>query len=333
MATPNEKVEEGVTIYYHKFTVTSTYKYEDDKLAYGVIYSINYVKEEYKAYLVAYDIGKIPGTEIKEYAVKYISRQLKPKIIPYTLRYSSTATKTENHKQRYTVSYNNNYVKDKSIKYTVKYTTSYFYENSIKYTVLYNSISADIIKNKVVLLKQKNEEIYDALFQIVGINTNIDDYLIVMNNMPKYQLVEYVTGNNLEYVRYFSEQDLEGLLLFPTVSGTYNILGYILLKDVNINNPIGLDLYNIENDYEKMNTAKSYFFNIEEPSSFQPINIELENTEYEKYNSFSYHYSYDYLNFVTVSVTPIFNLGNNCCFSKEIGQPNQSGGGGVCSPL
>ena len=45
MATPNEKVEEGVTIYYHKFTVTSTYKYEDDKLAYGVIYSINYVKE------------------------------------------------------------------------------------------------------------------------------------------------------------------------------------------------------------------------------------------------------------------------------------------------
>ena len=44
-------------------------------------------------------------------------------------------------------------------------------------------------------------------------------------------------------------------------------------------------------------------------------------------------YEYSYLNFVSTEITPVFNPGDTCCFSRKIlppGSPNISSG---CSPF
>lgn len=342
----------NLTNFTSQYRVVNTYKYDDTITAYSIKYTTGRELQSFTEYFrirfttlntkdfsnnykIRYDSEVVKSDKIDRYTIKYTTDNLIDNITRYSVKYTTTGLESEQHRRRYAIKYSSQNLGEYVQTFKIKYSTSVFYEDSSTYRIRYSSEASEETIVRAALIKRKNEDVYDALFEVKGIiNSTLDAYLTVLTNMPKYQLIEFLPSDKLPYITYYSSSELDGNDVFiPSDLESYGDLGYILLKDVNIYNPISLDLYSIERDYEKVNKAKSYFFDLNATDAFIPTSQVIGVTEYELSNTNAYYYSYDNLNFTTTYIEPRFNIANNCCFSQKILPPGQSGGGGACSPF
>ena len=340
------------TNFVNQYKIRSIYKYDDTITSYVIRYTTgrevqNYTdyyrirfttlntKDFSNNYKIRYESEVVKVDKVDRYLIKYSTDNLVDNNVRYSIKYTTTGLESEQHRRRYTIKYTSQNLGEYVQTFKIKYSTSVFYEDSSTYRIRYSSEASEETIVRAALIKRKNEDVYDALFEVKGIiNSALDAYLTVLTNMPKYQLVEFLPSDKLPYITYYSSSELDGNDVFiPSDLESYGNLGYILLKDVNIYNPISLDLYSIERDYEKVNKAKSYFFDLKATDAFIPTSQVIGVTEYELSNTNAYYYNYNNLNFTSVYVEPRFNIANNCCFSQKILPPGQSGGGGACSPF
>lgn len=326
-----------------KYTVTYASNLEEGFSQYYVNYTSNYLTEEVSSYLIAYDSiygdvvqsyriryhsGRDLTDSTSRYYVRYLSSFTNDNLLMYKIRFTTTGTSSNNHRIRYKVRYDSNSALETKTTYKVKYSTSTFYENSTKYTMKYTTTGAESILVDAILLR--HDDSTDALFQIRSVKDEIlDPYLFVLSNMPKYQTVEFRVGESLPYIQYLTYEQVSELDMFDLDGSTaYTVKGYLLIKDVEDLNGLSLDLYNVEDNYRKVNKAKTYFFGVS-PDDYQETFLSLNGTTYYYLNKTSNDYNVKNLNYVGTSVTPTFRFGIDCCFSRKINKTNYS----YCSPF
>lgn len=333
-----------------RYSFYNTYQYDDTVVRYRIRYNsgrevlnytsrytIKYSSQNIRAYTVPYKIvfhsEVIPTNVVTPYTIKYTSEYLIEQKVNYYIRYSTIGVESTQHRKRYNITYTTNSLGEFSTTYKIKFTRATFYENSTKYVIRYNTEGSKKVLTRASVLTNNNG-INDLLLEIKGLEEeNIDNYLFVLSNLPKYQLVEFVTGEELPYITYYPYYELQNNAVFTEENlNAYTILGYLLIKNIDINNPISVDIYDSTEDYMSINRAKSYFFSTED-NAFTPITQIIGIESYVSKNMSSYHYDYNYLNFTEVKVDTRFNIASNCCFSKKITRPGEVSGGGACSPF
>lgn len=331
------------------FTAINTYEYDDKVLEYRVYYTsgveildrvdryrVRYVSDNPTSYKVPYRVlynSEVVPTDISTlFKVSYTSEFLSNTVNTYTIRYNSVGIESVENRTRWSVKYTSQSLGDYSTQYKIKYTTSIFYDNSSMYVVKYTSEGAEEVLTRVALLKKEDDSM-DALFEIKGsFDKQMDSYLYVFSNLPKYQLLEFKIGDVLPYIIDIPSYELAGKDIFPTeISTQYSVKGYLLVKNIDPTNPISLDLYNYETS-EKINKSKSYLFDLNNVS-FEDKLTTIIGTEYKKKNLKANGYEYGNLNFVFTEVTPIFSPGDSCCFSRKILPPGSPNISGACSPF
>lgn len=336
-----------LTGYGDEYTIRNTYEYDDKLIRYIVKYSsgrevtdystayrIRYVSEnpvEYKtAYRVLYssEVRLQDGTQ--PYKIIYTSWGMSEFKSEYTIRYNSVGVGVVDHRTRWNLKYTSQSLGDFTKTYKIKYTASVFYDNAIRYLIRYNTQGSEKILTRSALVKRDDGK-FDAIFQIRGtLDFQMDSYFYVLSNMPKYQHVEYTIGDELPYVSYVKYYEVEDI--FNNLdNGRYEVKGYLVLKDIDPSNSVSVDAYDIV-EYKRSNRAKSFFFGLE-PSDWQHVSIQFQDMVISQINYASDKYEYSYLNFVSTEITPVFNPGDTCCFSRKIlppGSPNISSG---CSPF
>lgn len=279
-----------------------------------------------------YRLRYLSGRELKEvvdrFYIRYTSAYTNIVYSTYSIRYTTTGASTEPQRVRYKIKYTSNRAGNFTQTYKVRYTTSTFYDNFSKYTIKYNSTGAEEILLRSVLLR--NESTTDAMFEIRGIfDKNIEEYLFVMSNMPKYQTVEYRVGDSLPYITYIpTEGAVEQDIFDNDGVESYTVRGYLILSDVEDLNGVSIDVYDVNNDYKKINRSKTYFFGLESTDYIETL-LSLEDKIYYFINRSSNYYNVKYLNYVSASITPTFRFGIDCCFSRKINKTNYS----YCSPF
>lgn len=340
------------TNFVNQYKVRNTYKYDDTVTSYVIRYLSGRELQDYTEfyrirytvlntrnysnnYKIRYDSEVVKADKIDRYSIKYTTDNLIDNNIRYSVKYTTIGLESEQHRRRYSIKYMSQNLGEYVQTFKIKYSTSVFYEDGLTYRIRYTSEASEEILVRAALLKRSDENIYDALFEVKGIeNHALDNYLTVASNMPKYQLVEFLPIYDLPYMSYHDNTELlQNDVFIPHNLESYRNLGYILLKDVNIDNPISIDLYSIDRDYEKVNKAKSYFFDLNGTDVFIPTSQSIGTIQYQLSNTNSHYYSYNNLNFTKIYVEPRFNIASNCCFSQKILPPGQSGGGGACSPF
>lgn len=294
-------------------------------------YSINYSSiygDSAQQYRIRYFSNRNPQEVVDRYYVRYTASSPVNMYNLYSLRYTSVGASTEAQRVRYKMRYTSDSAGDFLQTYKIKYTTSTFYNNVKKYTISYSSTGAEEILTRALLLR--NLETTDALFELRGVlDKPLDSYLFVFSNMPKYQTVEYVIGDSLPYIAYYTYEDLAETDLFDLVEGeAYHVKGYLLLKGIEDLNGLSLDVFDITADYTKINRSKTYFFGLESTDYLETF-ISLPGITYYYINRSSANYNAKYLNYVSAAITPSFRFGSDCCFSRKINKTNYS----YCSPF
>lgn len=331
------------------YTVRNTYEYDDKLLEFKVRYTsgveildrvdtyrVRYVSDNPTnvkvVYRVLYNSEVVPTDVLQTYKVNYTSEFLSDSRIVHTVRYTSIGIESVEHRTRWSVKYTSESLGEFVQTYKIKYTTSIFYDNSTMYVVKYTTQGSEEVLTRTVLLRTEDNKL-DALIEIKGtFDRQMDAYFYALSNLPKYQLVEFKLEDTLPYMHYIPEYELVGKEVFPEESGTqYEVKGYLLVKDVDPSNSISLDVYDYATN-EKINRAKSYFFDLSS-SSFIDDPITLLETTYSSKNLVSNKYEYGNLNFVYTEVTPIFSPGDSCCFSRKILPPGSPNTSGACSPF
>ena len=297
-------------------------------------YSLSYTTDMFSNrslfYTALYIYADTPTLKILINSFKYTTTNLSTKSIPYSFSYESKGFNVDEIRIRYKLKYNTSNVASRVLTYQFKYNAAIFEEVTNYYSLSYSTESPDKIINDTILLKTIDNN-YDLLVRLRGTkDKQLDGYFYVLNNLPKYQIVEFTEDEELPYISKVKEPTL--LELFDTNSYyNYDQLGVFLIKNVNPNTPISLDGY-IVNTGTKATKAKSNFFSLLE-EDFDDVDITVNNTIYVKKNINAFAYQYDYLNFTETSMTPTFNPGETCCFSQKILPPNGTNTGGGCSPF
>lgn len=319
---------DSVQLYYIKYS--SGREVADYSSPYRIKYITDNPVNAKQVYRVLFD-SEVRLTDIVQVCkVLYTSWGLNDAFSEYNIRYLSVGVGDLEHRKRWSIKYNSQSLGDFATTYKIKYTASVFYDNAIRYLVRYNSQGAEKILTRVALVERDDGK-FDAILQIRGtLDYSIDSYFFVLSNMPKYQHVEYTIGDVLPYVdhvAYYEVSDIFG----TENNGRYEVKGYLVLKDIDPHNSVSIDVYD-NTEYKRANRAKSYFFRLDQ-TAWESVNIEFKDRVIKKINYASDNYEYNYLNFISTEITPVFNPGDNCCFSRKIlppGSPNISGG---CSPF
>lgn len=294
-------------------------------------YSISYTSifgDAIQTYRIRYLTGRDPKEVVDRFYIRYTSAYTSTSYATYSIRYITTGASTEPQRVRYRIKYTSETAGNFTQTYKVRYTTSTFYDNFAKYTIKYSSTGAEEILLRAILLR--NESTTDAMFEIRGIfDKSIEEYMFVISNMPKYQTVEYRVGENLPYLTYVSPEDAAEQDLFDNDGAdSYTVRGYLILSDVEDLNGLSIDVYDVNNDYKKINRSKTYFFGLESTDYIETL-VSLEERIYYFINRSSNYYNVKYLNYVSASITPTFRFGIDCCFSRKINKTNYS----YCSPF
>jgi hypothetical protein len=295
------------------------------------VYTVNYTSifgDLLQTYRLRYTSNREPKDIAERYYVRYTSSFTLDSYSFYSIRYTSTSATTESARVRYKIKYTSESAADSKQTYRIRYTASTFYDNFSKYTIKYATTGAEELLIRAVLLRDSKKT--DALFEIKGvIDKPLDSYLFVVSNMPKYQTVEYVIGEELPYLRFIESATLVEQDIFDMDGSTsYDVRGYLLLKDVEDLNGISIDVYDREDDYRKINKSKTYFFGLEQTDYIETL-LSINSNTYYFINRSSDYYNDKYLNYVSTNITPTFRFGIDCCFSRKINKTNYS----YCSPF
>lgn len=317
-------VENYTNTYRISYVSTNTSEFTD---TYGIYYS-SIFGDSSQIYRIRYFSGREPADFVDRYYVRYSSTYTDSRYTTYSIRYTTTGASTEPQRVRYKIKYTSQTAGSYTQSYKIRYSTSTFYDNYSKYTIKFGSTGAEEVLLRAVLLRNNNTT--DAMFEIRGIfDKSLEDYLFVISNMPKYQTLEYRIGEELPYVTFLTPSETSELDIFDNDGVTsYTTRGYILLKDVEDLNGLSIDVYDVNEDYRKINRSKTYFFGLESTDYIETL-ISLKDNVYYFINRSSDYYNVKYLNYISASITPTFRFGIDCCFSRKINKTNYS----YCSPF
>lgn len=330
-----------------EYRLRNTYEYDDKVLRYVFryslgrevqditsVYRIRYVSDNPIEYKTAYRVIYSSEVRLQEgaqpYRIVYTSWGLSEFQTSYVIRYNSVGVGDLEHRKRWSIKYTSESLGDYVTTYKIKYTASVFYDNTIRYMIRYGTQGSEKVLTRAALVKREDDT-YDCIFQVRGtLDQQMDSYFYVLFNMPRYQHVEYTIGDFLPYVDFVNYYEVEDIFDAPG-NGRYEVKGYLILRNVDPTNSLALDVYDTDT-YKRANRAKSYFFGLGD-TDWEDVNIEFKDFTIKTINYSTDIYEYNYLNFVDTQITPVFNPGDTCCFSRKIlppGSPNISSG---CSPF
>ena len=314
----------SVDRYYIKYTSFKLIPIADKyTIAYTSVYG-----DSVQRYKIKYFSGRELNNSLDRYYLRYSTTYTTNLYDIYNIRYTTTGASSEAQRQRYRIKYSSESVTNVVNTYTIKYSTSTFYDNYAKYNIRYTSTGAEELLLRAALLR--NDENTDAIIEIRDIiDRSLEEYLFVISNMPKYQTLEFRIGENLPYITYIPASDVPGFDAFEDDGVTsYEVRGYLLIKNIEDLNGISVDIYDIERDFKKINRSKTYFFGLEQTDYIETL-VSLKGTVYYFLNRSSNYYNVAYLNYTSASITPTFRFGIDCCFSRKINKTNYS----YCSPF
>lgn len=300
-------------------------------------YTINFTsttKDTIQGYSIKFVANVVPTTNTQTYKLTYNSLYGVTTNLTYNLAFTSEGLTTQNNRTIYRLRYSSEPISVVSTTYKMKYLSQTTDLNSTNYTLAFNSYSIPSVRLIPVLLRN-TENKSDIVFGIYA-TSEIDfaDTLMVLSNMPKYQLVEYKTSVTLPYVIYYPKEDIYDLGLEldgrSIAEPLYYCQGYIVLKDVNEDNPVSMDMYSISNGYIQLNTKRSFFFDLSSTAFEDLSGVAIDSDDYLSKNQISDYFNSDYLNYAVTELTPMFKLSDSCCFSQVIA-PSSSRT--VCSPF
>ena len=327
-----------------RYSVTYTAGVEEYVDYYPIIYTSNYLSAFQNTYTLSYTslygdvintyrLRYYSGVELSErlsrYTIKYISNFNNLYTANYTLRYSSLSPTESSFRRIYKVKYSSVGSKENAVQYTLRYSLEFFKDRSLTYRIKYNSHTPFSYNVDAVLVR--NNRSTSALFCIRGSVEYLANNLFVFSNLPRYQLVSMDAYENKTNIFWLEAEDIKPYDLFLENSdqrGALPPVAYILIKDIDEVNNMSLDVYDKES-LEKINKSKSFFFDLDS-NSFLINPVTLAETNFTYVNYTSEYYNYSYLNFVERSLTPLFRLGDSCCFNTKIKSTTT---GGMCSPF
>jgi len=333
-------VKDGVQTY----NISYTSGLEELENTYLIWYDSHYLANFENTYTLAYTslygdvvnsyrIRYYSGVELNErlsrYSVKYTSVFTNFYTNNYTIRYSTLSPTESSFRRIYKLKYSSDGSRENSTQYTLRYSLEFFKDRSLTYKIKYNSHTPFSYNIDAVLVR--NNRSTSVLFCIRGSVEELSNNLFVFSNLPRYQLVSMDAYENKTNIFWLEAEDIKPYNLFLENSdqrGALPPVAYVLVKDIDEVNNISLDVYNKES-LEKINKSKSFFFDLDS-NSFIINPVTLADTNFTYVNYTSEYYNYSYLNFVERSLTPLFRLGDSCCFNTKI---NSTTTGGMCSPF
>lgn len=336
------QVSQNETVSDYRIVYTSNIEEYTDK--YSIVYSTTSLVEFVSRYNIVYDslygdvvntyrLRYYTGREATDvdtrYSIKYTSINPMEYVNMYSVIYTTTGPSTLSFRYVYKLKYASDGVDEVVNNYTVRYSLDYFKERSQKYYINYTSETPYMFDTQSVLLR--NNEKTSVLFYLRGRKELIDDMLFVFSNLPKYQLVEFGVTVERPHIQILKVADVIGYNLFGESfvdpKEAYTPACYVVVENVEEINNLSLDLYD-KTSLEKRNINKSFFFNLDS-TEFYTNPVKIGGVNYEMVNYSSNYYNYNYLNFVEKSVTPLFKVFDNCCFSTKIKDTSSN----ACSPF
>lgn len=319
----------GLTEYTNNYPVRYTsYNLTDYTQRYNIVYDSLYGDVVAK-YTIRYYSGRETSDVDTRYSIKYTSINPMEYINMYSVVYQTTGPSTLNFRYVYRLRYASDGVDEVVNNYTIRYSLDYFKDRSQKYYINYTSETPYMFDTKSILLR--NNEKTSVLFYLRGRKELIDDMLFVFSNLPKYQLVEFGLDIERPHIQILNVADVIGYNLFgesfTDPKEAYTPACYVVIENVEEINNLSLDLYD-KTSLEKRNINKSFFFNLD-ATEFYTNPVKIGGVNYEMVNYSSNYYNYNYLNFVEKSVTPLFKVFDNCCFSTKIKDTSSN----ACSPF
>lgn len=280
-----------------------------------------------------YKIRFNANRETREYVTRYTIRfdtvTVQPRIDPYYIRFNSHGTQTSQHRARYRIKFLSSNYETHVQTYRVRFNTQPGFEYNTQYTIKFNSYNGEQALTDQALLMSEHGRV-DAIFKVHTAGKSVSELLFVFNNPGKYNLVEY--SANKPYIQFISTSDPEyekyKHIFEEKEYNLHSELGLFILKNIDEENHIALDIYDKNNNYKQLNISKSYFFSLED-SDFIDTTILVDKYTYTKYNKAYNKYNEKYLNFIEASVVPVFRIGADCCFSRKITKTNYT----YCSPF
>lgn len=319
----------GIDSYTDTYTLWYTSNYLSNYVnTYTLVYTSNY-GDAIQQYRVRYTSGVELTDRISRYSIKYVSNFTNVYTNGYTIRYSTLSPTESAFRRIYKIRYSSAGSKENEVQYTIRYNLEFFKNRSATYYIKYHSQTPFAYNTSAVLLR--NNRSTAVLFCLRGSAEELSNNIFVFSNLPRYQLVSMEAYENKTNIEWLDVESIKPYNLFLENSdarGTAPPVAYILVKDIDEVNNMSLDVYNSES-LEKLNRSKSFFFDLDNNSFIiNPTTLGEESYTYTNFTS--EYYNYTYLNFVERSLTPLFRLGDNCCFNTKI---NSTTTGGMCSPF
>lgn len=313
------------------FTEQYTVRYTSTSLVqttnrYNIVYDSLY-GDIVNTYTFRYYSGRESEYVDTRYTLKYTSPTIEQTINTYSVLYTTTGPSSVQYRHVYKMKYDTQGVNEVSTTYSMRYSLEYFKERSDKYYIRYTSETPFMYDTKSVLLRNQNKT--SVLFCLKGRQEALDEILFVFSNLPRYQLVEFGTELERPNIKILDTDSVIGYNLFgEQFNPTSRPTCYVVIEGIEEINSVSLDLYD-KVTLEKRNENKSFFFNLDS-TEFYSNPVKIANVNYQMVNYSSDYYNYKYLNFVEKSVTPLFKVYSNCCFSNKI---TDTSSGSACSPL
>ena len=325
----NVKYTSGLEEVVDNYSIVYTSHYLSDfTTTYKLVYTSLY-GDAIQQYRIRYTSGVELTERTSRYTIKYASNFTNLYTTNFTIRYSTLSPTESSFRRIYKLRYSSEGSKENAVQYTLRYRLEFFKDRSSTYHIRYNSHTPFSYNVDAVLVR--NNSSTSVLFCIRGSLDELANNLFVFSNLPRYQLISMDAYENKTNVFWLEAEDIKPYNLFLENSdqrGALTPVAYVLVKDVDEINNMSLDVYNKES-LEKINKSKSFFFDLDS-NSFIINPVTLADTNFTYVNYTSEYYNYSYLNFVERSLTPLFRLGDSCCFNTKI---NSTTTGGMCSPF
>lgn len=337
------EVKSSVRVFNTLYSILYTSGVEEFKSEYTIKYNTTSLVEESVRYTILYDsiygdsinnyrIKYTSGRDLIEYSSRYFFRYASQNTVLattiYSIMYSSVSPDTTGFRSVYKFKYKTDGAKTNKYEYNLKYGVEFFKELTSSYVFKYTSETPyPYIIRSVVLRNSKRDSV---LFYIQGAKDYSESSFYVASNLPRYQAVMNVLGESSTNLDVIDSSEVLPYNLFGESFESESIyfpVCYMLLSGVDILNNISLDIYNVETS-DKSNSNKSFIFDIDR-SAFIATDITLNNDIFTAINYESTYYNYDYLNFTSSSITPIFKSSSNCCFNNRINDTSST----ACSPF
>lgn len=300
----------------------------------NIQYSVSYTRYEgelNKNYDIRYVRGRPLIEKSKRFKIKYTVKGLEDNNKEYLIGYNRYEPQPiKDRKLFFDVFYNVTGLEEYNTDYLIRYTTEPLTITNKDYTISYTRSEPQPLLSSPLLLRREDGEV-DLVFRITKqSDLSVNDILFVFSNLPRFELVEIdeLENKTNPHISLYKHGSTEYNTFETLFNSTGQSLVYVLIKNVEENNAVSLDLYNKLDGYKKLNEQDSYFFTLT-ADSFIDNNFSISNTNYVATNNVHSEYKYEYLNFVQVTATPMFRIAADCCFSRKVLKQTYT----YCSPF